>query len=399
MRITIAANSLLPADKEGGPAHSNFYLARALRGAGADVRVVATDRNGPGRLTVPLDQWIEREGVPVFYARTHGGPWIRSPAYAAAVHDAVARSDVCVMCGIFWNHTGLAAVRACRHAGVPFATLPRGLLSPWALRHKGLKKWLYWHLVARRLVQWSAGMIALSQQEREDIEAMGIGVPVEVVPNGAFVEDMANLAGRLEPPSSSASYVLFLGRIHAKKGLDILLPAFERIAGDHPGLALVVAGSVDPAYAAEFERLLARNTARERIRLVGNVSGEEKARWLAGASLFALTSYSEGLPVAVLEALSAGVPVVITPGCNLPEVTEAEAGIEVPPEAGSVAKAIARLAGDAALRRRMAFNARQLARDRFAWESVGRRVLGICEVIAASRPTAIGQSVRERDAT
>jgi glycosyltransferase involved in cell wall biosynthesis len=390
MKITIATNSLLPADKEGGPAYCSFYLAKALQAAGAEVRVVTTDRNGSERLAVTLDRWTEREGVPVFYASTGDGAWIRSRTYGSAINAAVERSDVCLMAGIFWNFTGLVAARACVRYRVPYVTLPHGLLSPWALRHKGLKKRVYWHVLAGRVVRRSAAMIALAQQELEDIRCIGLTVPAYIVPNGAFVEELASLETEDRSAGAAAEdrYILFLGRIHAKKGLDILLPAFERISQIDNALSLVIAGTVDEAYSRSFEDLLTANKARGRIRLVGNVSGADKARWLARASIFALTSYSEGLPVAVLEALSAGVPVVITPGCNLPEVAAAEAGIEVQPDVGSAAEALARLTSDALLRAKMGLNAKKLAHERFSWDGVARQVIDVCLSVTTKRPSS-----------
>jgi glycosyltransferase involved in cell wall biosynthesis len=401
MRIAIATNSLLPADKEGGPAHSSFYLAKALRAAGSDVRVVTTDRNGPERLTIPLNRWTERDGVPVFYASTRNGAWIRSPTYAEAIRFAVERSDVCVMSGIFWNYTGLVAARACRRLNVPYVTLPRGLLSPWALRHKGLKKRLYWTLLAERIVGRSAAIIALARQEFEDVRAVHLNVPAYIVPNGAYVEELSSVGRREQSPEAGNSpYILFLGRIHAKKGLDILIPAFEQIARSRPNLSLVIAGTVDTAYAREFEELLSESPVRDRIRLTGNVSGADKARLLAGASIFALTSHSEGLPVAVLEALSAGLPVVITPGCNLPEVAAAHAGIEVAPEVQSTAAALMRLVADPDLRSEFGSNARKLARESFSWEGAARGVLEVCRSVMKEGPTlAVSQPKVEHDAT
>lgn len=401
MRIALATNSLLPADKEGGPAHSSFYLARALRAAGAEVRVVTTDRNGPERLSVALDRWTERDGVPVFYASTHDGAWIRSPSYARAVRFAVERSDVCLMSGIFWNYTGLVAARACRRVRVPYITLPRGLLSPWALRHKGLKKRLYWLLLAERIVKASAALIALTKKELNDIQAVHLSVPAWVVPNGAFVEELTALDVRTsECGPTTAPYILFLGRLHAIKGLDILLPAFDLVARAHPTVSLVIAGTVDAAYARAFEALLSKTEARQRIRLEGNVAGAEKARWLAQATVFALTSHSEGLPVAVLEALSCGVPVVITPGCNLPEVASAGAGIEVAPDARAAADALLRLLEDPRLRAGMAANARALAQASFGWDSVARRVLEVCSsVTRAGSPVERFSTEIKHDAT
>jgi glycosyltransferase involved in cell wall biosynthesis len=394
MRIAIATNVLLPADREGGTAHSNFYLAKALRAAGAEVRVVTTDRNGPGRLDVTRDAWTETEGISIFYASTAAGAWIRSASYEDAIRQAVAESDVCILSGVFWNFTGLAAVRACRRYGVPYVTMPRGLLGKRALAHKGLKKKLYWWCLARWLVQGSKGVIALARQELEDIRAAGVGVPGFIVPNGAFVEVEAGIQAEMTGPGTlkgvpdDSRYILFLGRLHPIKGLNILIPAFDKVAKIDPEVLLVIAGSAEPTYSSEVASLLSRAAARDRIRLVGNVSGAQKSRLIARARAFALTSRGEGLPIAVLEALSAGVPVVITPNCNLPEVAAAGAGIEVQPTVESASAGLALILQDEAVREEMAANARRLAIESFSWQGVGERVLQICRSVAGKEAAA-----------
>lgn len=386
MNLTLATNSCVPADKEGGPAYATFHLARALKDEGATVRIVTTDRNGTDRLAVPVDTWTDCGGVPVFYARTWPGAWIYSTSFGPALREALRGGDACIMPGIFWNYTGLAAWRECRRAGVPYLTIPHGLLSPWALKHKGIKKALYWRLVARRLVAGSSAFMASAEQERIDARQAGLDLPVHVVPNGA--DHLLGLDAQV-PDAHEATrrmteghrYILFLGRIHEKKGLDILLPAFSLISREHPDVRLVIAGAVDPAYASTFEALLAASTARNRIVITGNVDGPPKAAMLRHATVFALTSYSEGLPVAVLEALGAGVPVVITPECNLPEIVPADAGIEVPRDPQVVARAIADLLGREDRRQQVAANAAALARDAFSWASVARRVMVICDEV------------------
>jgi glycosyltransferase involved in cell wall biosynthesis len=279
---------------------------------------------------------------------------------------------------------------------VPYITLPRGLLSPWALNHKGLKKRVYWTLLARRIVARSAALVALARQEEDDIVAVGIKQPVHVIPNGAFVDGLAEdddaagaSTGVVQLPAPNECYILFLGRVHPKKGLDVLLPTFDLLARSFPDVTLVIAGSVDADYAARFDALLAQTSARAHVRLVGNVSGATKAALLRGASVFALTSYSEGLPVAVLEALAAGVPVVLTPGCNLPEVAAAHAGLEVKAAPDEAARALARVLGDPALRATLAANALRLARESFSWDAVGRRMLALCSTVASNRPLTV----------
>jgi glycosyltransferase involved in cell wall biosynthesis len=391
MKLTLTTNSCVPADKEGGPPYASFYLAQALQREGCEARIVSTDRNGRDRLRVRLDAWTRVSGVPVFYAKTSPGAWMYSATYAEAAQHALQDSDACIMPGIFWNYTGLAAWRACRRFNVPYFTIPHGLLSPWAMRHKGLKKALYWRMIARRIVSGSHALLASAEQERRDGRRAGLRLPMHVVPNGG---DHLHGLDLDDPHAHDATlqltggqrYVLFLGRIHEKKGLDILVPAFSEVARRHRDVRLVIAGTIDPAYARTFDALLGASDVRDRIVLTGNVDGPRKAAMLRYASLFALTSYSEGLPVVALEALAAGTPVILTPECNLPEIVSAAAGVEVRRDPAVVARVLGDLLGDETRRQQISVNAAALARDSFSWASVARRVLTICADVRRGTP-------------
>ena len=146
LRLLVFSDAFLPAHEEGGPPFSTFNLCHALCEAGAQVRVVTTDRNGNARLEVPTDQWTHYQGLPVWYARSMPGPCYPAPSAKRALGSA---SDFhCfVSSGTLWTHLGLLAWRAGRRRGVPNIVLPRGLLDPWALAHKALRKRLYWNRI------------------------------------------------------------------------------------------------------------------------------------------------------------------------------------------------------------------------------------------------------------
>jgi glycosyltransferase involved in cell wall biosynthesis len=214
---------------------------------------------------------------------------------------------------------------------------------------------------------------------------------IEVIPNGAAVDGAVPARDVLEarvPELSGRRYVLFLGRIHAKKGLDLLMDAIAQPAIDAANVAVVVAGPVDREYAREWQQLLRRHPSGGRVIAPGAVEGELKAALLQHADLFVLPSYSEGLPVAVLEALAAGCAVVITRACNLPQVADAQAGLVIEPDAGELSRALRTLLTDEPRRRAMAANARALARREFDWDVIARRTLQLCRGIA--RGTAPG---------
>jgi glycosyltransferase involved in cell wall biosynthesis len=391
LRILYCSNAFPPADREGGPPFSSFHLATALVDAGAEVRVVTTDRNGSHRLDVPTDRWREFQGLPVWYARTWRGPWVYGPTLSRVINEEVARADCVISASTLWTYTGYCIWSACGKSGKPSLLYLRNLLSPWALGYRGLRKRLHWNLLGRRILASADAVVALSGQEREDIRRMGVRARIEVIPNGAIAPDASpaltrERLSRYLPVLDGRRYVLFLGRLHPIKGLDLLLAAIERLSVEFPDVAFVLAGPADRSFASKMKAILDQHDPTRRVVLPGTVSGEAKTLLLKFAHAFVLPSYSEGLPVAVLEALASGCPVVITKQCNLPEVAVAGAGIEINPDQSELAAAIGRLLLDTGLRQAMASNALRLAKEKFDWGVIGTRVLSLCQeiVIVAS---------------
>lgn len=383
MKLIVCCDAFLPANREGGPPFSTFNLCGSLANQGVEVGVVTTNRNGSGRLRVPTDCWTTYDGIPVWYARSLPGPYYPAPSAARALRELAPQAACLLNSGTLWTHLGYMAWRASARFGVPMVTYLRGLLDPWALAFKPGRKRVYWTLLGRRILRSSAAVVALTEHERETMEKLGVARRIEVIPNGVDVTEFANPPSRsflVErfPALRDRRYILFLGRIHEKKGLDLVFRALSRLGRHAEHLAVVVAGPVDEAYRKRFERLLDESPLRGQVILTGQVSGAIKAALLRHAEAFTLPSYSEGLPMAVLEALASGCPVVVTRQCNLPEVSHAGAGFEIEPDADALAQALVQILSSRDLRQNMAINAVQLAHDKFDWGTVGARTLDLC---------------------
>ncbi|MBJ7328007.1 MAG: glycosyltransferase [Chthoniobacterales bacterium] len=134
--------------------------------------------------------------------------------------------------------------------------------------------------------------------------------------------------------------MLFLSRIHAKKGLDLLVPAWGRLTKEFPDWELVIVGPDEGGYQAMVEKMIADCGCGETCWIHPAVSGAEKHALLRTADLFVLPSYSEGFPMAVLEAAAHRIPVVQTDECNFPELTAAGGAWECRPELDSVEKTL-----------------------------------------------------------
>jgi glycosyltransferase involved in cell wall biosynthesis len=172
---------------------------------------------------------------------------------------------------------------------------------------------------------------------------------------------------------------LYLSRLHPKKGVDVLLRAFA--TANLERVVLIVAGDdAGSGYGNQMRALAVELGLNERCRFIGEVRGEEKRAVLRGADAYALISHSEGLPISVLEAMACGLPVLITPGCNIPQVTAlgragVPAGLIVEPEVSTVVTGLRTLFADQDQMRAWGGQARALVRERFTWPEIARQTI------------------------
>lgn len=282
-----------------------------------------------------------------------------------------------------WNYFGPKSCALARKHDLPYVVWPQGVFDPWALRHHWIRKRLFWLAFSQRDYQRAAAVVASTRIEAEQVRAVGVKTRIEVIPNGVDPGEFEEYESReaLEdrfPALRGRRIVLYLARFHRKKGLEQLVPAWREVIGAHPDALLVLAGPDDRGYKPQVERMVRECGLGGSALLLEMVTGPTRAGLLRAADVFVLPSYSEGLPMGVLEAMVCGRPVVITPYCNLPEVSEAGAGLTVEPRRAGLAAAINDLLADDEARRQMGENGLRLVKERFTWEQVARQTEALC---------------------
>lgn len=272
-----------------------------------------------------------------------------------------------------WEPCLPAAAAWARSRGVPYFVLVNGMLHPWSLAQSRLKKQIALRLVYRKMLNGAAALQLGNADEVAAIERLGLSAKTRVIPNGVWPEDVQPLpaAGtfRAARDLTDRPYLLFLARLHHKKGPDILIDAFRQAVEAGFNWNLIVAGD-DYGEREMLSRKIETHGLGERVLLVGPLYHDEKWAALRDADGFCLPSRQEGFPVAVLEAMKAGLPCLISRECNVPEVGETGAGEVLPLDAQHFAQAMCRLADDAARREEQGRNAKQLVNERFVWSAV-----------------------------
>ncbi len=384
MRILHVTRSLDPA--VGGLQVYPVRLAAAQAALGHAVTLAAerddipADKLHPAFEGVPAADRVRRaeltpSGLSALFGR--GAAW-------GECRELLRTADVCHVHGL-WEPALWVVAKSARAVGVPYLVAAHGMLDPWALSQKRWKKRLGLALGWRGILNRAAAIHCLNADEERLIADLQLTSPPQRIGNAIFLDEVDPLPPTDEfaaarPGLTGHPYILFLSRLHTKKGLDILAAAYRTVAADVPPVHLVVAGP-DGGARAEFESLVAAAGLTERVHVVGRISVREKWAALAGAACFCLPSRQEGFSSAILEALAARVPAVISDACHFPEVAEVGAGEVVPLSADAVAAALTRVLKSEELRRRMGDAGRRLVEERFTWDTTARRSVEVYERI------------------
>lgn len=289
-----------------------------------------------------------------------------------------------------WMLKSLHTLRASKRLSLPVVVHPHGMLEPYALRISAWKKRLVSALFERENLRRAACLRALCLPELEHIRLAGYRNPVAVVTNGVDASAYANLpeparGAELFPELANRPVLLFLSRLHPKKGLPSLLEAWSRI--ERKDWLLAIAGPDQLGHRAELEAQVQGLGLGRDVRFLGPVSGERKLAALALARGLVLPSRSEGFPMTLLEAAICRVPVVQTRACNFPELAAAGGAIECEPDVDSLVKALRGfLERSDAERSAMGEAGYRLVKERYTWEEVARRMVAVYAWVAGDGP-------------
>lgn len=288
----------------------------------------------------------------------------------------ITAADVVHLHGLWAPLLRVTAVRASR-LGAPYVIRPAGMLDPWCLTQRRLKKKVAMLLSFRRILNRALFLHALNRDERDLIGPLKLTCPFEVIPNGLFLDEIdAALSQKSSdsprPHPSERPYFLFLSRLHYKKGLDILADAFAVFVERGGEMDVIVAGP-DDGESEAFKRRVRDHGIDRRVHVIGPIYGPQKLRMLRDAVAFVLPSRQEGFSLAITEAMAARVPVLITEGCHFPEVAEVGAGLVTRLDAQEFAEAMTQVAGDSSAAAAMGRAGRAMVESRYTWATIAEQ--------------------------
>jgi glycosyltransferase involved in cell wall biosynthesis len=280
-----------------------------------------------------------------------------------------------------WHHSHFVAARLAKRFRKPYIITIHGELEPWCLNYKALKKKVFSWLFQKRILENASMLHAITEEEVKNIRRFGVNnTSIVMIPNGINLQEFQNLPSREELTKiytklRNKEVILFLGRIHPKKGLDLFAKAFGKIAKERKDICLLIVGPDEGGYQAQIEKLLEEGRVLNKVIFTGMLTGYKKLVVLSGVDIFVLPSYSEGFSMTILEAMICGLPVIITHQCNFPEVTQHNAGIIINPEMNELAEAMIKLLENPSLAEKMGENGKKLILEKFTWDRVADRMI------------------------
>lgn len=356
----------------GGPPVVVDRLCSRLAARGHRVRVITTDAFAENE--AGWERHYTNGGYELDVHHATGSSFAYSPTLSKAIRTAVVESDL-VNLHTVWTYPTLRAAWTCRKRGVPYVVMPHGMLDPNSVRRKRAKKWVYAKLIEGPNLRRAAGLMYTHPEEerlaRETVSGLPRGwiVPLAADESPAGRGQLAEEFFAQHRNLSGTKVILFLGRLHPKKGLDLLIPAFAGIARRRPDARLVLVGPGDGGYVDGLKARVTECGVGDRVSFLGPLAGRQKWAALAAATVFALPSYQENFAITVVEAMSVGTPVLLSNRVNIwPEVEKANAGLVSELDTDRIVDNLHEIIGNAEFAERLGNNGRQLVQKAYSWD-------------------------------
>ena len=407
MKILCVVPEYWPAFRYGGLVFSVHFLNRALVRKGIDVTVYTTDAGLEN--SVPVEKEVSLEGVKVNYFKfsklfefVAGGGWQFSPKMREALKNNLKGFDLVYIVNI-WCYPAAIAAHYSRFYKKPYIMVPSGMLYPDTFSKKIWKKWPYYYFMVREYLKAASAIHYTTEDEAEKTHSfLSLRNKAIVVANGVDLSEFTDSFDKESlrekyPEIKDKKIILFLGRIHWIKGLDILIEAYAMIAKDRNDVHLLIVGMDEKGYSRKVKRWIDEYgmnyvdfrakkdkdyAGDAQVTFTGMLTGQEKLKAYGGSDIFVLPSYSENFGMTVVEAMACGLPVVITNKVGIyKEVERNKAGIVIDTGARSLYQAMKLLLEKPNLRKEIAVNGRKLVEEYYDINNVADKMISVYQEI------------------
>ncbi|WP_096595453.1 hormogonium polysaccharide biosynthesis glycosyltransferase HpsP [Calothrix sp. NIES-2098] len=379
----------------GGPSQMILGLAPALVKEGVEVTIITTDSNGDNGqkpLDVPLNSPVKQDGYEIIYFRC--APFRRykfSLDLLKWLKRHACEFDIAHIHALF-SPVSSAAATICRQQKIPYILRPLGTLDPADLRKKKVLKQLYAAIIERRNIAGAAALHFTSDQEAKISEKFGVVtqdlvIPLGVVPTKFTNQKQESLVHNQLGIPNDVPVILFMSRIDPKKGLNLLIPALEKLLAVGCNFHFVLAGTnpQDPDYEQNIISQIQNSPLRSHTTITGFVTGELKASLLQLADLFVLPSYYENFGIAVAEAMVAGIPVAISDQVHIcHQIVESQSGWVGGLDVQVLVNLLQEALQNPQERQRRGLNAQKYALQHYSWDAIARQTILVYKQILRS---------------
>lgn len=367
----------------------------AARGHNVVLLLAGKPIPGRERCVVPdSDRALARQeglgtfGIVAVEARNH---WAFNPAMLWRFRGLVRDADFVTLHSLY-SFPVLAGYLLARIYRKPYGIWPHGVLAPIQRQISVIKKYVYNKLIADRILRNASVVFYSAEGEREEARSLDLQAPSVIVPDGFNPDEFVSLPERGQfrkrfLKGHVGPVVLFLARLHAKKGLDVLIRAMKSVIAARPDARLAIVGPPDPVSFNKRVLDWIKENGIETHTVVTGVAGPEmRAQAFADADVYVLPSFAENFGFSIFEAMACGVPVVVSANLNYAgEIARSGAGLSVPRTPEEFAAAILSLLEQPAMRSQMGSCGQILAR-KYSLEETSAKVEAALESILRRRP-------------
>ncbi|MFC1921510.1 glycosyltransferase [Chloroflexota bacterium] len=368
-------------DTGGGIVKVAYDISRALVDRGHQITVFTTDRGLPKDIDIKKNQHLSIDGMDVYYFRNLSKYFARIGISIPYLSPIIIKRTLKTFDVIHIHNYRLMIIPIifyyAQKYDIPYVIQAHGNL-PADTPMKILKQ-IYDYSCGYKILKGASKVIALTASEAEQYKRMGVREDrIEIIPNGIDLNEFQNLPQRgafrkRYGLGNDKKIILFLGRLHQIKGINILVKAFSGLPKSPSDIRLVIAGP-DVGYLPTLQRLVKELNMEDEVFFPGALYGREKLEAYIDADMFVLPSIYETFPLVILEACACGLPIVVTDRCGIANMIDGQIGLVVPYDEKLLSRAILRMLDDDKMRREFGERGKSLVLKQLNWSMISERV-------------------------